>query len=143
MHTYSISLFFSVSSFVAPLPSLVNGDVEQVDFIDSSLTEEDEESCKPDTPSPPRSSHAQARGCINHSCVVFLFCFFSSEAIFLFKHVKYLLSYLLHVSRSLFIITLARISVLFVPFALLLCVFQVKTESRSTPSQSPDSVGSR
>ncbi|KAK3546674.1 hypothetical protein QTP70_031398 [Hemibagrus guttatus] len=45
----------------------VNGDVEQVDFIDSSLTEEDEESCKPDTPSPPKSSLAQARRCINHS----------------------------------------------------------------------------
>ncbi|XP_017327857.1 leucine-rich repeat and calponin homology domain-containing protein 4 isoform X1 [Ictalurus punctatus] len=56
----------------------VNGDVEQVDFIDGSLTEEDEESCKPDTPSPPQSSLAQE-----------------------------------------------------------------KTESRSTPSQSPDSVGSR
>ncbi|GAA6104595.1 leucine-rich repeat and calponin homology domain-containing protein 4 isoform X1 [Tachysurus ichikawai] len=56
----------------------VNGDVEQVDFIDSSLTEEDEESCKPDTPSPPQAS-----------------------------------------------------------------LVQEKTESKSTPSQSPDSVGSR
>ncbi|XP_060730643.1 leucine-rich repeat and calponin homology domain-containing protein 4 isoform X1 [Tachysurus vachellii] len=56
----------------------VNGDVEQVDFIDNSLTEEDEESCKPDTPSPPQAS-----------------------------------------------------------------LVQEKTESKSTPSQSPDSLGSR
>ncbi|KAM9501259.1 DISP complex protein LRCH3 isoform 2-T2 [Clarias gariepinus] len=63
---------------MSPDTPKVNGDVEQVDFIDSSLAEEDEERCKPDPPSSPQPS-----------------------------------------------------------------LVQEKTESRSTPSQSPDSFGSR
>ncbi|KAI5104370.1 leucine-rich repeat and calponin-like domain-containing protein 4 isoform X1, partial [Silurus meridionalis] len=38
----------------------VNGIVEQVDFLDSSLTEEGEENCKKDTPSPPQSTPSQS-----------------------------------------------------------------------------------
>ncbi|XP_066536764.1 leucine-rich repeat and calponin homology domain-containing protein 4 isoform X1 [Hoplias malabaricus] len=37
-------------------PKVVNGDMEQVDFIDSSVTEEEDESCKPETPSPQQTS---------------------------------------------------------------------------------------
>ncbi|TSL40985.1 Leucine-rich repeat and calponin homology domain-containing protein 4 [Bagarius yarrelli] len=43
----------------------VNGDVEQVDFIEGSLTEEDEENCKPDslpqTPSPAKAEKTESR----------------------------------------------------------------------------------
>ncbi|XP_007242115.3 leucine-rich repeat and calponin homology domain-containing protein 4 isoform X1 [Astyanax mexicanus] len=42
-------------------PRVVNGDLEQVDFIDSSVTEEEEESCKPEPPSPPQTSPPQEK----------------------------------------------------------------------------------
>lgn len=39
----------------------VNGDLEHVDFIDSSVTEEEDESCKPEPPSPPQTSPPQEK----------------------------------------------------------------------------------
>ncbi|XP_036452154.1 leucine-rich repeat and calponin homology domain-containing protein 4 isoform X2 [Colossoma macropomum] len=42
-------------------PKVVNGDIEQVDFIDNSVTEEEDESCKPEPPSPPQTSPPQEK----------------------------------------------------------------------------------
>ncbi|KAL7875898.1 hypothetical protein AOLI_G00108610 [Acnodon oligacanthus] len=42
-------------------PKVVNGDIGQVDFIDSSVTEEEDESCKPEPPSPPQTSPPQEK----------------------------------------------------------------------------------
>ncbi|KAI4896977.1 hypothetical protein NFI96_031530 [Prochilodus magdalenae] len=43
------------------MPKVLNGDIEQVDFIDSSVTEEEDESCKPEAPSPPQTSPPQEK----------------------------------------------------------------------------------
>ncbi|KAL6490733.1 hypothetical protein MHYP_G00010780 [Metynnis hypsauchen] len=42
-------------------PKVVNGDIEQVDFIDSSVTEEEDESCKPEPPGHPQTSPPQEK----------------------------------------------------------------------------------
>lgn len=48
-----VNLFAHLDKTVSSVPFTVNGEAEHVDFIDSSVTEEEEEEIRIDPPTPP------------------------------------------------------------------------------------------